>query len=48
MVDFHTTQGGTTAIDNEAIEALRASLRGSLLLPADAGYDVVAHAVERA
>ena len=40
MLDFRTIQGGTTAIDNEKIDALRASLRGSLLLPADAGYDV--------
>ena len=40
MHDFRTLQGGTTAVDNERLEALRASLRGNLLLPADAGYDV--------
>ncbi len=40
MVDFCTPQGGTVAIDNERLEALRASLRGSLLMPGDAGYDV--------
>jgi FAD/FMN-containing dehydrogenase len=40
MPDFHTTHGGTTAIDNAMIDALRASLRGSLLLPSDADYDV--------
>ncbi len=40
MVDFHTIQGGTVGIDSERLEALRASLRGSLLMPGDAGYDV--------
>ena len=40
MVDFHTTEGGSIGIADEAIAALRASLSGNLLLPADAGYDV--------
>ena len=40
MVDFHTTERGSVAVGDEAITALRANLRGSLLLPDDAGYDV--------
>ncbi len=40
MIDFHTTQGGTVGIADEPIATLRAALRGSLLLPADEGYDV--------
>jgi FAD/FMN-containing dehydrogenase len=40
MYEFRTIQGGTTAVADERFEALRASLRGNLLLPADAGYDV--------
>jgi FAD/FMN-containing dehydrogenase len=40
MVDFHTSQGHTVGIDKQRLEALRAALRGSLLLPGDAGYDV--------
>ena len=40
MVDFHTTLGGMIGIADEPIAALRAALRGSLLLPADAGYDL--------
>ena len=40
MVDYHTSERGSVAIGDEAIAALRASLRGSLLLPDDAGYDV--------
>lgn len=40
MVDFHTTQGGNVGIADEPIAALRAALRGSLLMPADDGYDV--------
>ncbi len=40
MAELHTPQGGTAATDNERIEALRAALRGSLLLPGDSGYDV--------
>jgi len=40
MVDFQTTQGDMVAIADEPIAALRAALRGSLLLPDDAGYDL--------
>ncbi len=40
MVEFNTTEGGATGVADEAIAALRANLRGSLLLPNDAGYDV--------
>ena len=40
MVDFHTTEGGAISVADEAITALRTSLRGSLLLPADEGYDL--------
>jgi FAD/FMN-containing dehydrogenase len=40
MIEFHSTQGNTIGVDDPQIEALRASLRGSLLLPADPGYDV--------
>ncbi|MGK6307312.1 FAD-binding oxidoreductase [Variovorax sp. DT-64] len=40
MVDFHTPQGGTVGIADEPIATLRAALRGTLLLPADDGYDV--------
>jgi FAD/FMN-containing dehydrogenase len=40
MIDFHTTQGGTAGIADEPIATLRASLRGTLLLPADDHYDV--------
>lgn len=40
MTDFKNTDGGTTNLDNEKLEALRASLRGKLLMPTDAGYDV--------
>ncbi len=40
MVDFQNTHGGKTAIDNDKLEAMRTSLRGSLLMPADEGYDV--------
>ena len=40
MVDFHTTERGSVAVGDEAITALRANLRGSLLLPDDAGYDI--------
>lgn len=40
MIDFHTTQGGAVGIADEPIATLRAALRGSLLLPADEGYDV--------
>ena len=39
MVDFHTSQGHTVGIDSQRLEALRAGLRGSLLLSGDAGYD---------
>ena len=39
MVDFQTPQGGTIGIADAPIAALRESLRGSLLLPEDAGYD---------
>ena len=40
MVDFQGIHGGKTGIDNDKLEAMRASLRGSLLMPADEGYDV--------
>ncbi len=40
MVDFHTSQGHIVGIDSQRLEALRAGLRGSLLLSGDAGYDV--------
>ena len=40
MTELHTPHGGTAAIDDERFEGLRAALRGSLLLPGDAGYDV--------
>ncbi|NDZ17084.1 FAD-linked oxidase [Variovorax sp. WS11] len=40
MLDFRTSQGGTIGIADEPIATLRAALRGTLLLPADAGYDV--------
>ena len=40
MADFKNTDGGTTNLDNEKLEALRASLRGKLLMPTDTGYDV--------
>ena len=40
MTDFQNTYGGKTGIDNDKLEAMRASLRGSLLMPADQGYDV--------
>ncbi len=40
MTDFRTTQGGTVAIAPERLDALRAALRGSLVLPADPGYEV--------
>ena len=40
MVDFKNTQGGKTSIDGDKLEAMRASLRGALLMPADEGYDV--------
>jgi len=40
MVDFQTPQGGTIGIADAPIAALRDSLRGSLLRPEDAGYDV--------
>lgn len=40
MLDFRTTRGDSVGIAQDQIDALRASLRGSLLLPADEGYDV--------
>ena len=40
MDELHTPRAGTAAIDIAQLETLRAALRGSLLLPADAGYDV--------
>ena len=40
MINFRTTQGGSTAIPRERVEALRPLFRGNLLLPDDAGYDV--------
>jgi FAD/FMN-containing dehydrogenase len=40
MVNFRTSSGGSVAIDQERLDALRSALRGSVLLPGDAGYDV--------
>ena len=40
MIDFRTNQGGSVAIATERLDALRAALRGSLIGPADPGYDV--------
>lgn len=40
MVDFKTAKGGKTRIDDDKLEALRGALRGTLLMPADKGYDV--------
>jgi CheY-like chemotaxis protein len=40
MVDFHTTLGGMVGIADEPIAALRAALRGSLLLPPASGAEV--------
>src|SRR5438046_2171943 len=40
MIDFRTTRGDTIAIAKERLDALRAVLRGSLVFPADPGYDV--------
>jgi FAD/FMN-containing dehydrogenase len=40
MTDFRTTEGGTVAIATERLDALRATLRGNLIFPADPGYDV--------
>ena len=40
MTDFQNINGGKTGIDNDKLDAMRASLRGSLLMPADEGYDV--------
>jgi FAD/FMN-containing dehydrogenase len=40
MIDFRTQQGGTAAVAKERIEALRAALRGTLVLPDEPGYDV--------
>jgi FAD/FMN-containing dehydrogenase len=40
MISFRAAQGGTVAIAKERLDALRASLRGSVLLPGDPGYDV--------
>lgn len=40
MVDFQNTQGAKTSIADDALEALRGTLRGRLLMPADDGYDM--------
>ncbi len=40
MTDFRSTQGSTIGIAQERLDALRAALRGALLLPGDPGYDV--------
>ncbi|MCZ4306238.1 FAD-binding oxidoreductase [Zoogloeaceae bacterium G21618-S1] len=40
MIEFKTSQGGNTRIENDTLETLRCALRGSLLLPADDGYDI--------
>jgi len=40
MINFRQAQGETIAVDRDRVDALRASLRGSLLLPTDPGYDV--------
>lgn len=40
MIEFKTSQGGKARIDDDKLEALRCALRGSLLMPADDGYDI--------
>jgi FAD/FMN-containing dehydrogenase len=40
MADFRTPDGGSVAIAEERLGALRAALRGRLLQPGDDGYDV--------
>jgi FAD/FMN-containing dehydrogenase len=39
MIAFRATQGGTVSVPKERIDALRAALRGSVLLPGEPGYD---------
>jgi FAD/FMN-containing dehydrogenase len=40
MIAFRTPQGGSMAVDPARIDGLRGALRGSLIGPDDAGYDV--------
>ena len=40
MINFRTSQGDSVAIEPERLDALRSSLRGSVVLPGEAGYDV--------
>jgi len=40
MINFRTSQGDSVAIELERLDALRSSLRGSVVLPGEAGYDV--------
>lgn len=40
MINFRTAQGAMVGIAQERLDALRPLLRGSVLLPGDAGYDV--------
>ena len=40
MIDFRTAQGGQVALGQERLDGLRAALRGSVVLPGEAGYDV--------
>ncbi|VTU28726.1 6-hydroxy-D-nicotine oxidase [Variovorax sp. PBS-H4] len=40
MIDFQTAQGGTVGIADEPVAALRAALRGGLVMAGDDGYDV--------
>jgi FAD/FMN-containing dehydrogenase len=38
-LNFKTSDGSTTAVPTEAVQALRGGLRGALLLPGEPGYD---------
>ena len=40
MISFRTSQGDSVAIEPERLDALRSSLRGSVVRPGEAGYDV--------
>ena len=39
MIEFRNSSGGKLALPSDHLDALRASLRGPLLLAGDAGYD---------
>jgi FAD/FMN-containing dehydrogenase len=40
MIEFRTSQGETIVVEKAPVDALRAALRGSLVMPGDPGYDV--------